>query len=208
MAKGSDLVSLISAIAINAVKSMYPDHHGVAVDGFIVPGSWNASTGEVDVFTLETGALLEDATEFPMVHKHVQLATTAHGHQTPPVGNERVVLIPRHSGFLAIMEHGDDDSPGAPAGESWLTQSTGSYLKLENSGNVALNAHATAMLTAPQVTIGPLGSTQYAVIRTVDLMALVTALDNHIHGPGSGGNTGTPTMPFTAPSGSPDVTCG
>jgi hypothetical protein len=125
-----------------------------AEDGLVADGSWNPKDGTISVWLIETASLLPSGTEQPLLLQGVQLATTVAGHQGPPIGNERCVLIRRHTGWLAILEHGTpagtpDDSPGAPAGEHWdVHKGTGSYTKITNAGNVEVHAQAQHSVTA------------------------------------------------------------
>lgn len=157
---GSDLVAIIQAIVVKTVENMHPESRGLAQDGHIVPGSWDAKEGTVDVKLLEMASTLDDnVTEQALIRYGVQLATTAPGMQGPPVGGERVVLIPRHSGWSAILEHGNDDSPGAPAGEHWVAHSSGSSVKLTNDGHATLVGKTVLSGAAPTVGLTSTGST-------------------------------------------------
>jgi len=229
MKGGDDFVAMIESIVVKTLTKMYPE--GLrALDGVMVPGSWNAKNGTIDVALISSAAYIEDPSQQLTIISGVQLATTGHGHQTPPDGagwvgpsgdGERVILIPRESGFLAILEHGHDDSPGAPAGESWQLHKTGSYTKMVNSGDVQRHANANitdtasnithtatsaASMHAPTITLAPVSGTTYAVVHIQSLQALYAWLLTHTHsGVSSGGsNTGAPSSaaPAITPSSS------
>ena len=199
MATGSDLHALIASIALNAIEAKYADGRFIAQHGHVVPGTYNPKTGEIDVLVLSESTILTSNTEQPLIRRKIDLVTPVHGHQGGPTGGERVVLIPTDAGFIAVLTHGSDDSPGAPAGESWQGHSTGSAIKMQNSGNISVLSNAMTLLG---ITTGA----QYAVIRTVDLMALITWLTTHVHSNGASPPTGTPTTTPPTPTGSPSVT--
>lgn len=91
----------------------------LGTDGVVVNGSYDKVNGTIDVYVGDTFSSLDpsEQAQGPLALRHVQLLTTALGHQAGPVGGERVLLIPRRSGWAAILEHGADDSPQVPAGE-------------------------------------------------------------------------------------------
>jgi hypothetical protein len=158
LADDADLWSMIRRIVREELAQAKDGGSRFAEDGIVASGSWNPTDGTVSVWKLETASLLPSDTEQPLLYQGVQLATTVAGHQGPPIGNERCILIRRHSGWLAIMEHGTpagtpDDSPGAPAGEHWYVHpSTKSFQKFTNAGNVEVSAQAQHSVSAASST--------------------------------------------------------
>jgi hypothetical protein len=160
----ADFWTQVRLIARDESKRSRDGGSSLAEDGIIAQGSWNPVDGTVSVLLIETASIITDGTEQPLVLKGIQLATTVAGHQGPPVGGERVILLRRHSGWLAILEHGQaagtpDDSPGAPAGENWYVHpKTKSYQKFKNTGNVDVKANNTHNVNAASSTHTVTGS--------------------------------------------------
>lgn len=215
-----------------------------AEDGIIADGSYSPKDGTVSVWMTETASLLPSNTEQPLPIQGVQLLTPVHGQQAGPVGGERVILIRRHSGWLAVLEHGEEDSPGAPAGEYHYLHKSGSFYKFKNSGDLDLNANAAhnvtaassthavtgnethtaqnfsatattaASVIAPSTQIGPSGGPYLNIggggysASDAPILEAAFAIFNawaatHIHGPGTGSDTGPPTIsPPTVPGAS------
>jgi hypothetical protein len=154
LADEADFWSRVRQIAREEASRAKDGGSTFAEDGIVASGSWNPKDATVSVWKLETASIIGDDTEQPLLYQGVQLATTVAGHQGPPIGDERVILIRRHSGWLAVLEHGEaggtpDDSPGAPAGEYWYVHpATKSFQKFENNGNVAVSAQANHSVTA------------------------------------------------------------
>ena len=154
LADEADFWSRVRQIAREEASRAKDGGSTFAEDGIVASGSWNPKDGTVSVWKLETASTIGDDTEQPLLYQGVQLATTVAGHQGPPIGDERVILLRRHSGWLAVLEHGEaagtpDDSPGAPAGEYWYVHpATKSFQKFENTGNVAVGAQANHSVTA------------------------------------------------------------
>lgn len=104
-------------VAMIASKNRPP----LALDGVIVDGSWDPVTSTAEVIIGSTFAIpQDDDVSQPMVHR-LPVFTACVGIQSGPIGGERVTIVPRESGWIILFEHGDDDSPGAPAGEHWIT---------------------------------------------------------------------------------------
>jgi hypothetical protein len=147
----TDLAALIADIA-----NRRPIPQGL--DGVVVPGSYNPADGTCDVAIGDTLALPADGIAGPIILKQIQILTPAVGVQTGPLGMERTLLIPRQSGWAAIVEHGTDDSPNAQAGETVIQhRPTSSALALRNDAKtpgdglgsyqlqgLAVHAHVTA----------------------------------------------------------------
>jgi hypothetical protein len=118
-----DLMALIQSVA--------RDHPvPIAREGVVASGSWqgvpnpgaDSEAGTVQVIFGDTAAISPDEEgDQPIVHQNIPVATTHLGDQYGPVGGERVVIIPTNSGYLALLRHGDDDTPGAPSGERWIS---------------------------------------------------------------------------------------
>lgn len=75
-----------------------------------------------------------------LVTRRATLATSQIGDMAGPVGGERVVLFRSPSGWIAMFQHGPDDTPKTPQGERWIAQRnalTGevmAFLKLTSDG--------------------------------------------------------------------------
>jgi hypothetical protein len=152
LADDADLFATIRLMIRSEMNRWNDGGSLLAEDGIIANGSWNPADGTVTVLKIETASLLPSNTEQPLPLPGVQLLAPVHGMQGGPVGGERVILMRRHSGWLALLEHGKDDSPGAPAGEKWLTHKSGSSQKFQNSGNVSTTANATHQIQAVTIT--------------------------------------------------------
>jgi hypothetical protein len=115
----------------------------IAREGNIV--SYDPSDGSVEVSFGDGQATITgpsgDGDAVPN-ETHVPLITNHHGDQAGPVGGERCILIPTQSGYAAHIIYDEDDSPGAPAGERWITHrdpTTGNvdcFIKLTNAGSL------------------------------------------------------------------------
>lgn len=108
----------------------------IGLDGVII--GYNPADGTVSVVIGSSVAAAELADEpftQPVVLTGVQLSTHALGTQYGPVGGERVLIVPRESGWQAVLEHGLNDSPGAPAGEHWIAHTPFSVI-LEKDGEL------------------------------------------------------------------------
>lgn len=92
----------------------------VAQDGTVIGGSYDKTTGSVEVLWGDTYSILADDPppgDTFINHQKLPQFTMIPGFQYGPTGVERVVAIPSPSGFGVIYKHYSDDSPQAPAGE-------------------------------------------------------------------------------------------
>ncbi len=156
----------VSAVKSVVAQALHDRGHGKALDGVILPGTYDPTEGVVDVVDLESLAQVDedDSAAQPMVWRRIQLLTSANGFQSGPRGGERVVVIQGASGDRAILEHGTDDTPGALAGEHHLVHRQSSpqlgtpgaidaFVRLLNDaksqgdGKAALNVLAGGLLT-------------------------------------------------------------
>lgn len=189
LAENADFWARVRLVARQEAMRAHDGGSVYGEDGIIANGSWNPQSGTVDVWKVETASILTDGTEQPLRYQGVQLATTVNGHQGPPVGGERVILLRRHSGWLAILEHGQDDSPKAPAGEHWYVHpKTGSFQKFENNGNIAVSAeaqHSIAAASSTQTITGSEAHTAQTWSASASTSASVTAPSVQI-GPSGG----------------------
>ena len=130
-----------------------------AIDGEIVPGSWNPKFGTVSVVITKSIPTMPSSTEQPLYLYNVPLQVAIHGDQGGPVGGEHVVLASGEGGWIAKPMHIQTNSPGAPSGERWIlppsyqnqTPNTSS-IKLTNAGSVAVKGMTSATVTAPTIT--------------------------------------------------------
>jgi hypothetical protein len=106
--------------------------------------SYDSTDGTVEVLFGDSAAIItgpQGDGDAPPTELHVPLITNHHGDQFGPVGGERCIVIPTQSGYAAHIIYDEDDSPGAPAGERWITHldpATGnvdSYIKFTNAGS-------------------------------------------------------------------------
>jgi hypothetical protein len=112
-AVSQDLVELIHFV----VQSVLNDRPK-SFPGTIAPGSWRPDEGTVEVDYTHTAALATTATEEPLKHARLPLATTSYGRQAGPLGGEACTVIPIGSGRnLVLLDHDLGESPQAPAGE-------------------------------------------------------------------------------------------
>jgi hypothetical protein len=136
-----------------------------AIDGYIVPGSYNPKHGTVSVVVSKSVSVFPTSTEQPLYLYNVPLQVAAHGDQGGPVGGENVVLSRGEGGWIANPMHIETNSPGAPSGERWIlppsykneTPNTSS-VKLTNAGNIDINGMTAATVTAPTITSTASGS--------------------------------------------------
>lgn len=107
---------VISAVRLLARQTHVP----VSFEGTVVPDSWNAQAGTVDVLIGDTAGYTDDDSENPLVLQGVPLSTPAYGFQHGPVGGERATVVTAGgSDWRASIDYDEDDSPGTPAGEHW-----------------------------------------------------------------------------------------
>ena len=112
------------------ISQIAQDHESqtpIVEDGIVMAGSYDPADGTVSVGIGDTFACLPEDEIFlgytpPLTYKKVRLATSQIGDQYGPVGGERVDLHPTYGGQQAVLKHGPDDSPQAPAGERWIMQ--------------------------------------------------------------------------------------
>lgn len=87
------------------------------IEGTVV-GNWDPAEGTVECQFGDTAAVFTDQGDSPTT-VFANLLTPAIGFQYAPVGGERCLLIRTASGYSALVEHGPDDTPNVPAGETW-----------------------------------------------------------------------------------------
>lgn len=202
-----------------AAASAIVDQRPVPVgrEGIVVSGSWDAKSGTVEVLFGDTYAALDDSEI--ILHPRLPVLTTQLGDQYAPVGGERCIMLPIQSGFAVLIHHGEDDSPGAPSGERWITHrgasgSPTAALKLTNDaltpgdglGAFQGTGGGYASILAPLVELGVAGADADldAVVRVRDLIPLINLLNTHTHGGVQSGpsSTANPNQTFTDPTGS------
>ena len=108
--------------------------------------SYDPTDGTVEVIFGDGAAIItgrQGDGDTPPTERRIPLITNHHGDQAGPIGGERCVVIPTQSGYAAHIIYDEDDSPGAPAGERWITHldpATGevnAYIKLTNDGKTS-----------------------------------------------------------------------
>lgn len=106
---------------VSTLQKQGQDENGI--EGVIQAGSYNPADGSVQVVMAHTvaAAAFTDAGGnqiYPTI-VGARLETHGYGDQYGPVGGERCVLRKAGTHYTAILEHNEDDSPGAPSGERW-----------------------------------------------------------------------------------------
>lgn len=128
---------LTELIAIPA--TLHRDHpRDLVLEGIVVAGSWDASTATCQVVIGDTYSAPSDSGDQPDIEQ-VTVAVGQIGDQYGPVGGERVTLLRTQSGWIALFEHGDDDSQQVPSGERWISHVNAqgvvdAYLRHTNDG--------------------------------------------------------------------------
>lgn len=92
----------------------------IGEDAIVIDGSYDPSDGTVTAKYGDTDTMFPDTGDAVAMPTRVPLATMQLGDQYGARGNERAVLMAAQSGPIALLIHGPDDSPGAPAGERWI----------------------------------------------------------------------------------------
>jgi hypothetical protein len=120
------------------------EQSSAALEGVIVAGSYNAADSTVEVVIGDTYAL-------PGFLDPSQPQATQQGDQYGPVGGERVLLFRTQSGWTAIIEHSDDDSPAVKSGERIIGHRNAlgqidASLHLTNDGPIPLDHLGGALL--------------------------------------------------------------
>ena len=146
-------------------------------DFIVIPNSWNPAEGTVDVVHHESLGNIGSDSEGILVLQNVRVLAPIHGQQGGPVGGERIILFRRHGGYLGLLEHGPDDSPGAPAGEHWITIPSGATIKAQANGNVSVNAPGTSAITAQTISHTATGNATITATSQVELTG-ATAIVN------------------------------
>jgi hypothetical protein len=197
--------------------------------GYIIPSSWNPKDGTVQVRVKHTAYMTAQANgiDLPLDPIRIPLLTAGLGHQYGPQGYEDVTVIPRADRWVAIFEHNDITTPGAPAGEHWLVHYTSKavidlWIKFTNTTGVDILAgplfhmatkNGLAINADDSTGILQLGATNLST--TQDAVAtqryvqqqIVQAFNAHEHtGVQTGsGTSGTPVTPMPTFSGSATV---
>lgn len=117
------------------------------------------------------------------------------GFAAPLTPGDQVLVIAQegsseHGVILGRVWSVVDAPVPAPAGELWLKHQTGSFLKLQNDGTIAVSA-TTVNIQGNLVVSGDIsdrGGSHGSVA------ALRSAHDNHTHADAQGGNTGLPSV--------------
>jgi hypothetical protein len=150
----------LAALAIwirQIVRGMLPPQPLI---GFVQPDTYNPKDGTCEAVVGATLCLDGDVDEFGNQTHPLRLRAPIFvsyiGHQGGPVGGERVAMIHTEGGPIFLLYHGADDSPGAPAGETWLQhhRDDETYVKLQNSGALGLGALSKVVGLAPKFYFG------------------------------------------------------
>jgi hypothetical protein len=111
-----EIVSRCIAIIMPKVAEMIHQSGGIAREGIIVKGTYDPTDGTASVLLGDTAAVFADEGDTPVVVPRIPIHTEGIGSQEGPLGDERVKLVPTPSGYVAMLVHGPDDSPGAAPG--------------------------------------------------------------------------------------------
>jgi hypothetical protein len=156
--------------------------HPVGREGIIQSYDPTDSTVEV-IFGDGAAIIVGDGGDgdTPPFERGVPLITSHHGDQFGPIGGERCIVIPTQSGYAAHLHHAWDDSPGAPAGERWITHrdpTTGkvdSYIKFTNAGSATNDGKGGLLLGFGELaeieTLGGHSIVQDDVAKTITILA-------------------------------------
>ncbi len=117
----------------------------VVTEGIILAGSYDATTGTVQVIMGHTVAAATfqhpNGQQITPTVVGASLQVTGYGDQYGPIGGERCLLVQCGTQFTAFLEFDQDDSPGAPSGERWIVhrspinpQNITGYTKWTNDG--------------------------------------------------------------------------
>lgn len=112
---------------VDRVASEIAEQMPEAQDGTVIGGSYDKSTGTVEILWGDTYSIIpDDPPPGDTFINHQKLAQFVPfpGFQYGPTGVERVVAIPEPTGFGVLYKHFSDDSPQAPAGEVWMFHKT------------------------------------------------------------------------------------
>lgn len=109
------LMALIHAHVSRFFERLPRPHAGV-----VIQGSHDPKDGTAESIIGPTAAIIGDDGDTAVNPTRIPMASL-YGDQVGLRGDERVVMVPAptRSGFIGITHYGEDDSPGAPAGEIW-----------------------------------------------------------------------------------------
>lgn len=114
------VVSRCLAVIMPKVVEMLQQSNGMAREGIILKGTYDPTDGTASILFGDTAACFTDQGDTPNIAAHVPIHTIATGTQQGPLGDERVKCFPTPSGYVAMVVHGPDDSPGAAPGQCIL----------------------------------------------------------------------------------------
>lgn len=174
------------------IVAMIAHSGAIALEGVIVKGTYDPATGRASVLQGDTAAVFTDEGDQPIVHYGVPIHTWGIGNQEGPQGDERVKLVATQSGYVAMLVHDSDDSPGAAPGESVV----GAYASSVSVGakKAALTSSDAAMRAANSQTLAN------AIIAHVQ-----TAINAGFAACQPGGGVTAPTISAVTASGSATV---
>lgn len=119
------------------------------------------------------------------------------GWYAPPTSGQQVVVLYQEGsknvpiGAMVVYTPSMLPPAGLVSGEAILHHSSGSSIKLSNSGDITVNGTTNVNITCPHTTINNGGTAEFLA----KYQELKTAFDNHIHMVGSDPTT-APTVPL------------
>lgn len=121
----------------------------------------------------------------------IPLSTGFMGQVGAPKINDQVVVIFQegslNSGIVIGKLYNDEDvPPSVPAGEWWLTHSSGSFIKIKDNGDIDIHAAGKINVTSTEINLSNGGTLKKMVNE-----AMVAFFNSHTHG---GGATPDQTM--------------
>lgn len=181
-ATNGDLVALIRSIVEQHLIDRFTPFSGIVMN-------WDPSTGTVHVWRGDTLGAMDgsDPDAEALVHTPIPLLTRHVSDQSGPIGGERCIVFPYDGGYFALLHNGKNDSPGAPAGESWLgLRSFDANLAAQCFARVQVDAtrvgHAQKVVVkSPQFLVGMEQSVDgKAVVRKEDLQQAMDELTKNV----------------------------
>jgi hypothetical protein len=112
----------LELIGAYVTKMLHDRGTPIGREGIAQASTWDPTDGTVSVAVGSMLAAFPDTADQAVVQRKIRVGTTQIGDQQGPSGarDDRTVLVPCEGGYVAFFVHGDDDSPGAAAGERWI----------------------------------------------------------------------------------------
>jgi len=113
----------------------------------------------------------------------IPLSTGFIGEVGAPNINDQVVIVFQegslNNGIVIGRLYSDEDAPPAvPSGEWWITHPSGSFIKIENNGNVEIKGANNVIVNSTNVTITGTSNVTVAGNSTVSIDSPMTSISN------------------------------